>query len=56
MKKFVRKVQKKGLSNKTSLKGWRKIKEVFLNSTQLTEQSRLGSYSGVLNFLYIVAY
>ena len=46
--------KKSDLSNETSLEGSRQIKKVFLNSTQLTEQLALGSYSGVFNSLYFV--
>ena len=40
----TRRKKKRFLSNKTSLKDLRKIKAVFLNSTQLAEKLDVGSY------------
>ena len=42
------------VSNKTSLKGLRNIKYVFLRSTKLNLQLRLCGYSNVLSLLHCV--
>ena len=50
LKKFVRKAQKNSFwSNNTRFEGWRKIKKVFLSSTQVTKQHGLCCYSGVFS-------
>ena len=52
---FVRKVKKKQfLSNKTSLEGSRYIKNVFLSSTQLTEQHGLCNDYGVFSLSHCI--
>ena len=48
------KKKKQFLSNKTSLKGSRNLKKVFLSSIQITEHRGLSCYSGVLSLSHSV--